>query len=102
MVLAMLAVLLTAISGLSARMNSCGGEASLSGGGGESSFEATFFLGLLALVSLTLEKKRSIPPLFFSCRSVSSSDGAEERSDESDMVAGCEKYLSCELSLRWK
>lgn len=81
----------TAISGLSARTNSCGGDASLSGGGGDSGLEEVFFFGLLALVGLTLEKKRNIPPLFLSCKSPSSSDGGAERSEESDMAARCWK-----------
>lgn len=66
------------MSGLSAKTYSCGGEGSLSGGGGDES--AFLFLGL------TLEKNFSIPPFFFSWRSLSSSEGTDESSEESSDI----------------
>jgi hypothetical protein len=69
------------MSGLSASTYSCGGDGALSGGGGESAFEA-FATGS------TFEKNRRMPSFFSSLSSLSSSDGTDERSEESseDMV----------------
>lgn len=67
------------MSGLSDRTYSCGGEGSLSGGGGDESS----FLGFSVFLGLTFEKNFSIPPFFFSWRSLSSSEGTEDSSEES-------------------
>ena len=69
------------MSGLSAKTYSCGGEGSLSGGGGDESA----FLGF-SVLGLTLEKNFSIPPFFLSWRSLSSSEGTEESSEESSDI----------------
>jgi len=68
------------MSGLSARLGTCSGEGSrLRRGGGEISTRGTASdLG-------TLEKNLRMPSFFFNCRSISSSDGADERSEESDI-----------------
>lgn len=71
---------LTARSGLSARTYSCGGESSLFGRGGEAS---TLAWGALRGA---LEKNLRIPSFLDNWRSVSSSDGREERSEESSAI----------------
>jgi hypothetical protein len=70
----------TAISGLSARVDICSGEGSrLRRGGGDISTRGTASdLG-------TFEKNLRIPSFFFNCRSISSSDGADDKSEESDI-----------------
>lgn len=69
---------LTAMSGLSANTYSCGGEGSRFGRGGEAST-----LGFADEVGGALEKNLRIPSFLVNWRSVSSSDGTEESSEES-------------------
>jgi len=78
----------TAISGLSAKVYSCSGEGSrFLRGGGEISTRGTVpDFG-------TLEKNLRMPSFFFNCRSISSSDGADDRSEESDIFGcGCRTF----------
>lgn len=69
------------MSKLSDKTYSCGGDGSLSGGGGEESA----FLGL-SVLGLILEKNFSIPPFFFSWRLLSSSEGTDDSSEESSDI----------------
>jgi hypothetical protein len=92
------------MSELSANTYSWAGEGSLSGGGGDSFGVTAAFFGS------TLEKNLRIPSFCCSCRLLSSSDGTEERPEESvsDIVAllrGCcksfqESTLEGEMRLK--
>jgi hypothetical protein len=71
---------LTAISGLSASTYSWGGEGSRFGRGGDAStLDSELGRG-------ALEKNFRIPSFFVNWRFVSSSDGTEDRSEESDIM----------------
>jgi hypothetical protein len=83
----------TAMSGLSANTYSWGGDASLLGRGGDSILVAGAGLG-------ALEKNLRIPSFLDNWRSSSSSDGTDERSEDSspDMVGVCVGRCSfCEM-----
>lgn len=69
--------LLTATSGLSAKTYSCGGDGSRLGRGGDSAF------GLEVAAGAALEKNLRIPSFFVNCRSVSTSDGTSDNSEDS-------------------
>lgn len=64
------------MSGLSARTNSCGGEGARCFLGGDSILGAVPGCG-------AFEKNLRIPSFFFNCRSVSTSEGTSDRSEES-------------------
>lgn len=90
------------MSGLSDKTYSCGGEGSLSGGGGDESA----FLGFSVVLGLTLEKNFRIPPFFFSWRSLSSSEGTEESSEESSdimmLMLWCDQEVVVERARLWR
>ncbi len=71
------------MSGLSAKTNSCGGEGSRFGLGGEGGARAAFDAFFLAGA---FEKNLRIPSFFFSWRSSSISEGTEDSSDESSAL----------------
>ena len=74
--------ILTAMSGLSARQKICSGDGARCLRGVGSSF------GLFGSFVGALEKNLRIPSFFFNCRSLSSSEGADDSSEEDDMLFG--------------